>query len=847
MAPRNRPHILIQQRAQTEQFKPPKRKIEKQSQSIPEDRRALGERLTFELGTANQYALERRNQCTVETQERCEGIYVTFQSFPGLELALESLDPTAGKKHPELLSVQRIEIDGELVEKATVYIPDGKLGYFLSRLQGYIETADETNPKHLNLVDRIRSIGLASLKELWTDPPEEFPQDDGLIWWEIWLRRQGGLELETLTAFANAVGARMGHRSLGFNTRTVTLVEARPTQLTQALDVLDGLAELRRPRQTATMLAGELASDQAEWVNELAERTTVAGGEAPAVCIIDTGVHQPHPLLAASLFTTDCHACNPSWGTGDHHSHGTEMAGLALYGDIGASIVDRGPVYLRHRLESVKILPPSTHQANTPENYGALTATAASQVEISAPLRQRVFSMAVTAPSVSLPTSGSTEIFFGQPSSWSAAVDALSSGLSIDVTESSITFLDADDDIRRLFLISAGNVDTFEVDHLVRSDLSPVEDPTQAWNALTVGAYTALDTVEEPDFDGWSPVAQQGELSPFSRTSVAFSRVWPIKPDVVLEGGNIAVSPKGENFDTPDSLQILTTNAPLSNTRLLTLTNATSAATSQAAHLGASILAEYPSLWPETVRALIIHSAEWTTTMQRHFQATNRKEQRTVLQRRYGMGVPDLNRALRSGSDALTLIVQDTISPFDIDGKMREMHLHDLPWPSDVLADLGAVDVRLRVTLSYFIEPNPGARGWVRRYSYASHGLRFDLRRRTESTDDFRKRINAKALGEDEHKPSTEADSDQWFFGAKGREKGSLHTDIWIGPAIDLAMRGAVAVFPVSGWWKNNKVKENNRRLARYSLIVSIETPGQDVDIWTPVAQAVGIPIEVEV
>lgn len=131
--------------------------------------------------------------------------------------------------------------------------------------------------------------------------------------------------------------------------------------------------------------------------------------------------------------------------------------------------------------------------------------------------------------------------------------------------------------------------------------------------------------------------------------------------------------------------------------------------------------------------------------------------------------------------------------------------------------------------------------------SYASHGLRFDLRRRTESTDDFRKRINAKALAEDEHKPSTEADSDQWFFGAKGREKGSLHTDIWIGPAIDLAMRGAVAVFPVSGWWKNNKMKENDRRLARYSLILSIETPGQDVDIWTPVAQAVGIPIEIEV
>ena len=56
----------------------------------------------------------------------------------------------------------------------------------------------------------------------------------------------------------------------------------------------------------------------------------------------------------------------------------------------------------------------------------------------------------------------------------------------------------------------------------------------------------------------------------------------------------------------------------------------------------------------------------------------------------------------------------------------------------------------LRVTLSYFVEPNPGNRGWVRRYSYSSHGLRFDVRRAAESTDHFRKRINQLALEEEE-------------------------------------------------------------------------------------------------
>ncbi len=787
----------------------------------------------------------RRAESTVGIPQRSEGIYVTFESFPGLELALESLDSSQGKIHPELLSVGVEGPKGQEVERATVYIPDGKLGYFLKKLQEYAETADLEKPRHQKLADRIQHIGLSSLRQLWTDAPETFPAAEAPVWWELWLRRRDGRELARLSAFAEAVGVRVGPRTLEFTNRTVVLIEARPEQLTRALDVLDDLAELRRPREPAALLAAEPAADQAEWVAQLALRTTPAPEDAPAACIVDTGVHQTHPLLSPSLRTADCHTCDPDWRAEDHHGHGTEMAGLALYGDLGTAIVEGGPIRLRHRLESAKILPPPP-RANARENYGALTATCASLAEIAAPDRRRVFSMAVAADTQGGPRDDASRILLGQPSSWSAAVDALSAGLSVDVSDSRVSFLDADETAHRLFLVSAGNVDRLETDHLTRSDVSPVEDPGQAWNALTVGACTELDSISgEPAFDGWSAVADKGELSPFSRTSVPFSKVWPIKPDVVWEGGNVARSPRGTDFDTPESLQLLTTKAPLASPRLLTVTNMTSAATAQVAHVAASILAEYPALWPETVRALIVHSAEWTPAMRRRFDAARTKRERVVLQRRYGMGVPDLGRATRSANDALTLIVQDAISPYDTQGRMREMHLHQLPWPVDQLLELGAADARLRVTLSYFIEPNPGARGWVRRYSYASHGLRFDVRRRNESTVDFRKRINAKALAEEERRPSSESDSEEWFFGPDSRVVGSLHTDIWRGSAADLASRGAVAVFPVSGWWKHNKTENNDRRRARYALILSIETPEQEVDIWTPVAQQIGIPVEV--
>lgn len=209
------------------------------------------------------------------------------------------------------------------------------------------------------------------------------------------------------------------------------------------------------------------------------------------------------------------------------------------------------------------------------------------------------------------------------------------------------------------------------------------------------------------------------------------------------------------------------------------------------------------------------------------------------------MGVPSLERARRSATDSLTLIVQDSIEPFDEEGKMKEMYLHDLPWPIGVLSEMGETPVTLRVTLSYFIEPNPSRRGWRQRFRYASHGLRFDVRRPTESTDEFRRRVNRLAR-EDGGNLGTPESDDQWFFGPEYRVSGSLHSDFWRGTAADLARRGLLAVFPVSGWWKDLKDRNHSERGAVYSLVVSIETEDQTVDLWTPVATEVGIPIAIE-
>ena len=117
------------------------------------------------------------------------------------------------------------------------------------------------------------------------------------------------------------------------------------------------------------------------------------------------------------------------------------------------------------------------------------------------------------------------------------------------------------------------------------------------------------------------------------------------------------------------------------------------------------------------------------------------KQHYRQLVQRCGFGAPNLDRALWTVANSLTLVVQGTLQPFQKDRgrrpSTRDMHLHRLPWPQNALEALSDTEVEMRVTLSYFIEPNPSQRG-NSRYRYQSHGLRFDVKRPTETSNAFR-------------------------------------------------------------------------------------------------------------
>ncbi|ENU4552942.1 TPA: subtilase, partial [Escherichia coli] len=226
------------------------------------------------------------------------------------------------------------------------------------------------------------------------------------------------------------------------------------------------------------------------------------------------------------------------------------------------------------------------------------------------------------------------------------------------------------------------------------------------------------------------------------------------------------------------------------------------------------------------------------------------KSAKESLLRMVGYGVPNLNRAMHSAENALTLISQSEITPFKRDGStdptLNEMHLFSLPWPVEALRLLPPeTNVILRITLSYFIEPNPSQKGFRRQYSYQSHGLRFAVIRPNQTLENFRASINRNANNEEYNGP--EGDASGWFLGPQLRVRGSLHSDAWKGSAADLTEMNTIAVYPVGGWWKYRTAQDRYINNVKYSLLVSIDVPDENIDIYSEIQNIIQIDNQIDI
>lgn len=760
---------------------------------------------------------------------RDDAIYVEFISDWESPLKFESLEQDRENPSFQILNIREelrvVNQREQFRYYVTLMMREGGISQFITKAKDYLtkniiyKGEDTGNPRNYKLINNIQRIQQATLQAFWTDAPEiPFPNENEIVWWEVWFRKTNndGEKIKNVLENLRLLELQIGASELEFAEHRVRLVRASARQLSQSLMLLDNLAELRKPQEIADFIThkGVSYSDKKEWLDDLIARTEIEFNEnSVLVCLLDSGVNNLHPLISSFLPDERLYSYKPDdWGLYDswpNEGHGTGMAGLALYGDLIEVFDSKERIRILHGLESYKIF--QNGSPNDPELYGAITEEACNTPLVDSPNHLRVFCMSITDEQFA---------FKGRPSAWSAAIDKIAFG-------SNSAFL-----LPQLFIVSGGNVKISRHDEYpLKNYDESVHDPGQAYNAITVGAYTRKDRID-PD-TGYTHLAPYGAMSPCNSTSFCWDYQWPLKPDIVMEGGNCSTD--GEYTADHSSLKLLTTDKDFNNFLFVPFGD-TSGAAALAAKMAAELRTTYPEYWPETIRALIIHSAEWTTAMLNGYKLSKEADRRAIL-RTVGYGVPIKEKALYSANNSLTLIAERVIQPYRLQGsttKYNEYHLFNLPWPVDILSEfLSEHDVKLKVTLSYFVEPNPGSRNnrYANNFQYHSHELDFAVIKQNERLDVFKRRISA-----DQELPEEELNrrGEEWTIG-RVRSRGSIKKDFITMSGADMAVRNILAVFPKNGWYKTRKKLNKVEQKVRYSLIVTLETPNTDVDIYTPV------------
>lgn len=470
----------------------------------------------------------------------------------------------------------------------------------------------------------------------------------------------------------------------------------------------------------------EVTFDETSGPAEASDRPEPTG--PPEIAILDGLPIQNHLLLRNRLVVDDPN----DWGAGypvESRRHGTMIASAVLHGDLSApTTAQTRPVYVR------PILRPET----VPVWVGAARESVPNDElapDFTRRLVREMFEAGPHGPARS-PEVRIINLSVGDPyrqfarsiSPWAKAVDALAARYRV------------------LFVVSGGNhaVPSLDIDGpweahspqeirraLVRALLRDTRNrrilaPSEAVNALTIGALHDDNSTISPDDPRVDPVSS-GELpAPYSAHGLGYRR--SIKPDVLAPGGRMLFHrPAG---DGPIALTpaIATGRPPgvkaaspsevagdVSNTRFF---SGTSVAAARVTGLGGRILSHLREVRPAlgasvlpaeldavTTKTLLVHGCGWgvglTNTVRDLVEPANVRE---AVGRLAGYGPIQWNVALGNGaSTRATLLRANYIEP-------ETSHTYEIPAPPGLS---GRAEWRaLTITLSWLTPIRPMHRAY---------------------------------------------------------------------------------------------------------------------------------------
>jgi Subtilase family len=535
---------------------------------------------------------------------------------------------------------------------------------------------------------------------------------------------------------------------------------------------------------------------------------------APAVCVIDSGIQEEHLWLEPAIDKPTSHCFIPHTATtdvADHVSpggHGTRVAGAIIHGDI---IPKEGQIQLGIWVQNARVL--DANCTLPQEMFPPVVLREVIKRYYEGSRKTRIFNHSINADSPCRTR---------HMSAWAAEIDRLSNELDVLVIQSAGNLKTSRPAPRPGIaeMISAG---TAYPDYLATAACR-IANPAQSLQALTVGsvAYARFEG------GGWRSFAsQEGEPSAFSRAGLG---IWDtIKPDVVEYGGDCLASagtpplvstPQLGHECYPELVRSTVHGGPAYDRDEV----GTSFAAPKVTRIAAQLQTVLPNESCLLYRALIAQSARWP-----QWASALSPIQQAELLRRIGYGVPDMERATANTDHRTTFISQG-----DCDITAGDCHIYQVRIPEEMRRPGDEYDILVEVTLSYVAEPRRTRRT---HRGYLSTWVDWLSNRKGESLDVFLTR----ALKAEEN-AIQEGTSFGWTIESRGqwgripdirRGIGTLQKDWAVLKSNALPNDLCIAVRGHRGWSRDAE------SAARYSLAVSFEIIGKEIRIYEPLRIAV--------
>lgn len=365
------PHLHIEAFCQSYSYDKPRGGGAQSDNKFTGDRAGHGKKILADFKSVEKQYCNDKKQAPLRNYQQIEGIVLDIESTPDIPLALQSLDNCSF----QLLNVNKVKNDsGKKIDRATVYIEDGRLADFEKKILDY-QTKKNKNGlnKNYKLVDSIGHIRKAALVCFWQDS-EPMPKGNQRIWWEIWLRidknnpqKRENIE-RAFQAECRQLGIELLKGRVEFPEHTVVNVRATTEELEQSIHLLNCIDEIRKPRGFTDFLDNLPPAEQREWIDDFLSRVQSPHRQPHYLSLLDTGLNRSNPLLSPFIKDEDNKTICNEWGTADDVDHGTAMASIILFGDLADSIGNQSKIDLLHGVKSVKIIPP---HKNSDEKFAA--------------------------------------------------------------------------------------------------------------------------------------------------------------------------------------------------------------------------------------------------------------------------------------------------------------------------------------------------------------------------------------------------------------------------------------------------------------------------------------------